>query len=96
MSYVTRHKNKNLIDELSLPARGAQVGLVAMAAAATLGTMPDHTDKRVVLPSQPTFRVVDNGNRENSTQIRREREETAPHYVSYNVSQRTPARSGRI
>jgi hypothetical protein len=88
-------KIKQIIDEIQLPARGAQLGLVAMAAAATLGTMPDHADKRVVLPNQPLFRAEETSNQENNP-IRREREESAPHFISYSEVQRTPARSGKL
>ncbi len=71
-----------------------QVGLVAMAAAATLSSMPDHAKSRsIVLPNQPVIKVADDS--EGSNPLRREREETAPHFVSYAETQRTPGRAGK-
>jgi hypothetical protein len=39
----------------SLPVVAANIGLVAMTAAATLGTMPDSGEKRLVLPTQANY-----------------------------------------
>jgi len=94
----TKTKNtKTTADKINQVAM--QAGLVLMAAATTIGMleMPDNPDKRVVLPNQPVLATatVTPGNEQGST-LRREREETAPHYVSYNLSQRTPGRTGRV
>lgn len=75
-----------------------QAGLVLMTAAATIGMveLPEHPNK-VVVPNQPVFAVAsDTYNNERDNPLRREREETAPHYISYNTSQRTPGRTGRV
>lgn len=73
-----------------------QAGLVLMTAAATIGMveLPEHPNK-VIVPNQPVFAVATDTNERGST-LRREREETAPHYISYNTSQRTPGRTGRV
>lgn len=76
-----------------------QAGLMLMTLAVTLGMaeLPHHTEKRVVMPSQPVFEAVAAGGGDNTpNSLRREREETGPHYVSYSVTQRTPGRTGRV
>jgi len=73
-----------------------QLGMLLMTAAATVGMLelPDHPGTKIALPNQPIFaRVTEN--EENNNPLRREREEAAPHYISYSVTQRTPSRSGK-
>ncbi len=72
------------------------LGIALMAAATLAGVveMPDHGN-RVNLVAQPSF-VFANERSESGSTLRREREETAPHYISYGLAQRTPARSGRV
>jgi hypothetical protein len=79
----------------NLPIVAANIGLIAMTAAATLGTMPDSGEKRLVLPNQANYiRAVDNTEMNNP--IRREKEnESAHQIISYGVFQRTPARAGK-
>lgn len=74
----------------------AAAGLMAMTAAVTISTFDigHKTENRIVLPNQPALVTVDNHGSDNNP-IRREREETAPHHISYNETQRTPSRSGR-
>jgi hypothetical protein len=74
-----------------------QTGVLLMTAAVTLGMLelPDHPNSKIVLPNQPALAIAGEHTSENNP-IRREREETAPHYVSYNVSQRTPGRSSKV
>jgi hypothetical protein len=92
----TKTKNtKTKTDALGTLAQ--QAGLILMTAAMTIGMveMPDEA-KRAVVPHQPAFAFAgteQGGNDPNS--IRREREETGPHYISYSVAQRTPGRTGR-
>ena len=73
-----------------------QVGILLMTAAATAGMLelPTHPSAKIALPSQPSFAFA-NEDEEINNPIRREQEETMPHYISYSVSQRTPARSGK-
>lgn len=89
--------NKNInTTARTLGELGQQIGLVLMATAATVGMLelPDHMNAKIALPNQPVFaRVTENG--ENNNPLRREREETAPHFISYSVAQRTPSRSGK-
>ena len=88
-------KTKTNLDKASDFAQ--QAGLLLMTAAATIGMveLPHHPDKRnIIVPNRPAFAVAPQSGEQGST-LRREREETAPHYVSYNVSQRTPGRTGR-
>ncbi|HSW85070.1 MAG TPA: hypothetical protein VLF79_00450 [Candidatus Saccharimonadales bacterium] len=75
-----------------------RTGILLMGAAVTLGMfeLPDRQSSRlVVLPSQPAPVLAIDNNENLNNPIRREREESAPHYISYSVAQRTPARSGR-
>ncbi|MEK7594827.1 MAG: hypothetical protein AAB436_04270 [Patescibacteria group bacterium] len=91
-----KNKNTKTIDRLAETAQ--QAGLVLMAAAVTIGMVEvsEHL-RKVVVPTSATFAVEANapqGGHDNP--IRRDREETGPHYVSYSAFQRTPARSGKI
>jgi len=75
-----------------------KIGILLMSAATTVGMleMPDHGRSRlpVIMSSRPVFAFANQNVNENNP-LRRERDETAPHYISYSVSQRTPARSGK-
>jgi hypothetical protein len=91
-------KNKKILQKSvdSLGQVAQQAGLMVMAAAATFGMLeaPADTDKRIVVPNQPVFAFANNEEELNNP-IKREQEENSPQYISYSVSQRTPARSGR-
>ena len=97
MSNKTKN-NQNAADKLTEAAK--QGGIILMAAAATLGMLelPEHpTSRAIVVPNQPAFAMATNGvqDQSQSNQLRRERDETVQHYISYSVSQRTPSRSGK-
>lgn len=67
-----------------------------MTAAVTIGIveMPDHIKTQAIVPARAVFAfATDNGN--NINPLRKEKEDTAPHYISYTETQRTHARSGR-
>ncbi|HVV25876.1 MAG TPA: hypothetical protein VHC21_02495 [Candidatus Saccharimonadales bacterium] len=89
-----KNKHNPTLDKINEVA--AQAGLVLMTAAVTLGMLelPDHANSKVVMPSQPSF-VLANENEEANNPIRREREDTEPHFISYSEVQRTASRSGR-
>ena len=92
----TKTKTPTTTEKISQVA--AQAGFLLMAGVATIGMLdlPDHPDKRVVLPSRPAFAFAENNiEAEGNNPIRREREEVAPHYISYSVVQRTATRSGK-
>ena len=91
-------KNQKATDKITEAA--ARSGFMLMAAAATLGMLelPEHPNNRIVMPNQPVFAMaVQNGEEpgQAANQMLREREEVAPHYMSYSVAQRTPSRSGK-
>lgn len=89
-------KKKNSKINIGILTEAAQrAGLVAMSAAMALSVLElSEESKRAVLPVQPV--LVQAGNNHNGdNQVRREREETAPHFISYSEVQRTPGRSGR-
>lgn len=95
MSIKTKKSNQQ-VEKLSHIAQ--QAGLMLMTAAATLGMLeaPDKVNSKIVVPNQPSFAFAENNIEDSmNNPIRREREETGPHYISYSVSQRTPSRSGR-
>jgi len=90
-------KNPTPVDKITEAA--TRSGFMLMAAAATLGMLelPEHPDKRAIVPTQPVFsEVAPTGQEQGQTDntMRREREEVAPHYMSYSVAQRTQSRSG--
>lgn len=75
-----------------------QFGVVLMAAAVTLGLVevPNDHEKRALLTSRPVFEMATVNSEQGNNPLRREREESAPHYISYGVNQRTPSRTGKI
>lgn len=90
-------KHQTSVDKITDTA--LRSGYLLMAGAATLGMLefPDHLKREAVVPNQPVFAMaVQNGQEpgQAANQMRREREEVAPHYMSYSVAQRTPSRSG--
>lgn len=93
----TKTKNtRNVTDKLVDAAQNA--GLLMMTAAVTLGMLElPGQDKRVIVPNRPVFELAENSEaiNPNNNPLRREREETGPHYISYTVAQRTPSRSGK-
>ncbi len=82
------------VDQIVAKAQQAGVGLMAVAATFGMVNPSDH-DKRVILPSQPVFSLVNEPTEQGGSTLRREREEAGPHYISYTVAQRTPGRSGK-
>lgn len=89
---VTKTKIKKFIDTNSSEL-ATQLGLVAMVGAATLSSMPDHFDKKLILAPQAA--VIKPGSSEENN-LRRERDDTAPHLISYSAFQRTPGRTGKL
>lgn len=89
-------KNKKQSAKQKLLNLGSQASVMVMAAATTVGVMDMqvHQTIKVVVPNQPTF-AYETENTELNNPIQREREEAAPHYISYDVSQRTPSRHGK-
>ena len=89
-----KNKKQSLTQELL--DLGTQASFMLMAAATTVGVMDmqSHQNVKVIVPNQPTF-AYETENTENNNPIQREREESAPHYISYNVAQRTPSRHGK-
>jgi len=93
----TKIKNtKTTFDKLAEASQ--QAGLLLMTAAVTIGMveLPEHTNSKVVVPTQPAFAFANNGGEANlNNPLRREREESGPHYISYGINQRTPSRTGK-
>lgn len=71
-----------------------------MTAAVTLGLVElpqDEEKRRAVVPARAIFEFAGVSNEEQgSNPLRREREESGPHYISYGVTQRSPGRTGRL
>lgn len=98
---ANKNKNSQILSSQLLKQVSANLGIVLMAAAASMLVLEpphDNEHKRAVLPSQPVMavanEVTDYGSK-NAGHERREREETGPHFTSYGVTQRTPSRAGR-
>ncbi len=92
---VIKNKKTNTVGE-NFNSLAMQAGVVLMTAAATLGMieLPDHSNK-VIVPNQPAFAMATNQS-EQPNPLRREREESAPHHISYSETQRTPGRTGKF
>ena len=91
-------KTKKVTTAEKINQAATQAGFLLMTAAATLGMLdlPNHPERRIVLPNRPIFAFAENNfEGEGNNPMRREREEAAPHYVSYSVVQRTAPRSGK-
>lgn len=83
------HKATEQVSKIS-----GQIGMLLMTAAAVTGMLelPSHPNNRVIVPNQPIFESSSIYNELNDP-IRREREDPAPHYVNYSVTQRTHSRA---
>ena len=90
-------KNKQTSVTQKLHTLGTHASVLLMAAATTVGVMDmqEHKGIKVIVPNQPTF-AYETENTESNNPVQREREEVAPHYISYDTSQRTPSRHGKI
>ncbi len=95
---ANKTKNKSPASQIQDIAANAGLLLMTAAAATLMLEVPDHPDKRAVLTPQPVYsspgQVAEHEMPGSS--MRREREETGPHYTSYSVAQRTPGRTGKI
>jgi hypothetical protein len=91
---MSKIKNEKTFQDRSLETV-QQLGIALMAAATLMGVVeiPEHAN-RVNMQAQPAFAFAAE-HAENGSTLRREREETGPHYISYDLTQRTPARSGK-
>lgn len=96
MGTKTKKPSKTEVFTDNLTDIAQQAGVVLMTAAATIGMLeiPEHPNKIAIVPSQPVIAMAGPG-AAGENQLRREREETAPHFISYAETQRTPARSGK-
>lgn len=88
-------KNPNLYDKLAEVTQ--QAGLVLMTAAFTLSLVeiPEHSSK-IVVPNQPALAMAGQHQSGHDNSMRREKEETHPHHMSYSIAQRTPSRARSI
>lgn len=94
MSRNTKN-TKTALEQINTVAQ--QAGLILMTAAATVGMLelPDHSAGRIIVPNQPALALAGENAEVNNNTLRREKEEVEQHYISYSVTQRTPARSGK-
>ena len=98
-------KTKNIKSNTEkLGALTQQAGMLLMTAAFTLSMIEvggGHShQQKVAMPSQPSPAYAHAGTGHFGSfggghDMRREREETGPHYTSYNTAQRTPGRTGK-
>lgn len=89
-----KQKSKSELASIQISKITEQLGMLLMTAAAVTGMLelPNHINNRIILPRQPSFEMS-NDYSELTDPIRREREDPAPHYANYSVTQRTPSRS---
>ncbi len=93
---ATKTKNKKALDNLTQVIKST--GVVMMAAAVTLGLVElpqDEEKRRAVVPARAVFAFAGESSEQDSNPLRREREESGPHYISYGVTQRSPGRTGK-
>ena len=88
MSNKTKKDNNKNFNQLY-----TQIGVLLMSAATIFSGLDMTHQKTIVLPSKPVLAFQGQNNDVNA--IRRERDETVPHYISYSETQRTPSRSSR-
>lgn len=94
-------KNKKILEQSfeNISEAVKHAGIVIMAAAAVTGIMelPNQLDSKFTLLNQPIL-AFNSNNSVNDNPMRREKEstETSSVQISYNTTQRTPARSIRI
>jgi hypothetical protein len=90
-------KTKTITTPEKALALAQQAGIILMTAAVTLGMTEtsNRTNARIIVPNQPSFAMATEQDEQNNNVLRRESEESEKSYVSYSVTQRTPARSGR-
>ncbi len=87
MSQKIKINNKDLANV----SRQLGFALMTIATLAGLVEMPERPLKAALLA--PAYAINSQSGDEN--QMRLERQEAGPHYVSYNATQRTPGRTGR-
>lgn len=68
---------------------------MSVAATAGLFELTDHSASKGLVPAQVAFASASSSSSESVNPLRREKEESAPHYISYSAVQRTPGRTGR-
>lgn len=85
----------NPADLANTVVQHAGVGLMIGAATLSMFELPDHgLNGKAIVPNAPVLKVAVE-DEFNNNPLRREKEETEQHYISYSVNQRTPARSGK-
>jgi hypothetical protein len=84
-------KASSFVDDL--PTHMGIILMTALTAFSSLDLSVNHIRSQVALPNRPVLALQLENNEINS--IRRERDETAPHYISYSETQRTPSRSAK-
>ena len=93
---MSQNKNITTTVQDNIQQLAGQLGLVLMTAATVTGMLelPNHANNKIILPGQPSFATATE-NDETTNPIRREKEEAAPHYMSYAITQRTPSRASK-
>ena len=90
--------NKTKNEKSALTKISSQIGIVLMSVATTFGMVEinNHAKAQILVPARAVFasenQITQNSN---NSSILRDREEIAPHFISYSETQRTPSRSGR-
>lgn len=74
-----------------------QTGVIMMGVAMMVGLVEfsEHRNSKIAITAQPAFVFANEHNGLDGSAQRRERDESAPHYIGYSAFQRTPGRTGR-
>ena len=84
---------QNITEQLTTSAANLGLALMTVAVLSGMVEVPENDRARAVLPMKAELAPAPAESAEST--LRREKEESGPHYVSYSVAQRTPARSAR-
>jgi hypothetical protein len=88
-----KNKNGQLQEKLSDAAQN--IGLLAMGTAMAVGFIEIAGHTRAVVPATASVSPAGE-HQQGGDPMRREREETGPHYISYGAMHRTAGRSGSV
>lgn len=86
---------QNITEQLTTSAANLGLALMSVAVITGLVEIPENDRARAVLPIKAELAPAPAAAENAESTLRREKEESGPHYVSYNVAQRTPGRSAR-
>lgn len=94
VQYKTKNKKSS---NMTLRNVSSQLGILLMSVATTFGMIEinNHVKAQVLVPARAVFASENQIQSPTNSSILRDKEDVAPHYISYSTFQRTPSRSGK-